>query len=221
MEHGSYVIDGKAARRYRAVGVALLDLQISKRMIDRCVTDREDQEDEALEDEALYLEEAFWTTALIRFRRAFTKGRGTDWGHGELLSRLAPEHRASHERFYMLADKFIAHPVGIGEDMAVTAVLGPGIGDSIVVYGGALRKRRVSSPGTDLAKELRALLEELIALVAARENTAHREFLEEIRTWAPAELLRGGMYESEIHFDEASELYRRTLKTYRQGAAND
>lgn len=212
MEHGNYVIHGEVADHFRAVSGALVDLQIAKRMIARCVIDREDGEEDDLE-------EAFWTTSLIRFRRAFAKGRGFDWGHRGLLANLSPELRASYERFYMLADKFIAHGVGVGEDLAATAVLGPGVGDSVIVYGGTVRKTRVSSPGTDLAKELLTLLAELVPLVAAREDIVHREFIEAIRTWPPADLLRGGRYESATHFDDTSALYRRVMKGYRRERA--
>lgn len=211
MEHGSYVIRGEFADRYRAVGVALLDLKIANGMIARCIDDRDDDDDDDLE-------EALWTTALIRFRRAFTKGRGADWGYSDLLSALTPERRASFDLFYMFADKFIAHPVGIGEDMAVTAEIGPGVDGSAVVYGGCVREARVSSPGTDLAKELLILLAELIDLVAMREGIVHREFIEAIRLWwSSADLLRDGMYESSINFDRTSGLYRKELKKYGVG----
>lgn len=67
MEYGNYVIHGELAGKFRAVCVALLDLKIAKEMIVRCSDEMGDDDD--------HLEEALWTTALIRFRRAFTKGR--------------------------------------------------------------------------------------------------------------------------------------------------
>lgn len=205
MEAGSYVIRGDAAERFSAVCVARIDLEIAKGMIERCL-EKLDSEKES------HLEEAFWTTGLIRFRRAFSKGRKVDWGHGNVLSNLGPENRASYDRFYLLADKFIAHPVGIGEDMTATAELGPGEDGSVIVYAGAVRLRRVFSPGADLADEFLSLLAKLVSLVAEHEDKTHQEYLREIRTWSPTELLKGGRYEEAVHFDETSALYRRESK---------
>ena len=206
MEHGSYVIEGPIADKFTSVAVARIDLLIAKDMIECCLgTDDESHE---------HLEEACWTTALIRFRRAFSKGRGTDWGHKDVLAKLTRDQQASYDRFYMLADKFIAHPTGVGEDMAATAVLGPGPGDSVIVYGGAVRKTRVSSPGELLADEFLAILKELISIVWELEVIVHEEFLATIRKWPDADLVSGGLYRESTNFDDSSPVYRKAMKKY-------
>lgn len=210
MEHGNYVIRGPIADKFTSVAVARIDLLVAKEMIECCLgTQNESHE---------HLEEACWTTALIRFRRAFTKGRGRDWGHEHMLAGLAQVGRVSYDRFYMLADRFIAHPTGVGEDMAATAVLGPGPDDSVIVYGGTVRKTRVSSPGKQLAEEFLTLLTELIALVSAREDSVHEEFLATIRTWSGSDLVSGGIYQESINFDDSSPTYRKALKKYSKGS---
>ena len=208
VEHGNYVITGQAADRFRSVAVAALDLRIAKEMIEQCVED--DDSDETSERH-----EAYWTTALIRFRRAFVKGRHVAWGHEALVAALEPNLKESYARFRMLADKFVAHPVGIGEDMAVTAVLGPSAEGRVTVYGATVRKTRVSSPGTNLAKELSALLNKLIPLANVIEETARTELLDELKTWVSSDLVKGGLYEKTINFDETSTLYKKSLKAYR------
>lgn len=210
MEHGSYVIQGPIADKFTSVAAARLDLLIAKEMIECCL----DPDSESHE----HLEEACWTTALIRFRRAFTKGRGSDWGHKLVLADLAQNLRSSYDRFYMLADKFIAHPTGVGEDMAATAVLGPDPDDSVIVYGGAVRKSRVSSPGNLLAEEFLTLLTELIARVSAREDSVHNEFLATIRTWPGPDLVSGGIYRESTNFDDSSPIYRKALNKYPKGS---
>lgn len=209
VEHGNYVISSSKADRYLSVAVAVLDLKIAKEMIEQCLGD-----DDA--DETRDHHEAYWTTALIRFRRAFSKGRRATWEHDAIIGSLSLESQESYAQFRMLADKFVAHSVGIGEDMAVTAVLGPGADNTVVVYGAAVRKTRVSSPGTNLARRLLTLLAELIPVIGVVEDAAHRELLQELRGWPAADLVKGGIYEKGVHFDDTSDLYRNALKAYRR-----
>jgi hypothetical protein len=212
IDAGTYVVECEAGKRFRAVEAGRIDFKPAKQMIEQCL----DERDQGDGDSDNGQEEAFWTTALIRFRRPFSQGSHPIWTREQLRAELTTELWESYIRFRMLADKFIAHPVGIGQDMATTVEIGPGNDGSIVLYGGTVRRVRVSSSGTDHANKLLALLTVLIDLATALGPIMHRKFLDQVRTLPRATLLEGGKYEAGINFDESSPRFKRELEKYRK-----
>lgn len=180
MELGRCVIKGETAGRFRSLCVASKDLEIARDFIQRCIHD-DPESDEDFEES----EEANWTAALIRYARAFAIGQPHRWDHQRALSQLSCDSQRRNGRIRVLRDKLYAHPVGLGEDMAVTATVGYDLVGRFVVYGAGIAMTRISSPGVDEARGFIELLDGLIPLVKAMEDEQHALLLAEIRSWTP------------------------------------
>jgi hypothetical protein len=152
MKHGVYKLKHREKRLEDLEG-ARIDLDIAQTAIQFCV-----DADTVDGDQPESFEEAYWTTALIRYSRAFSQ---KIWlVNGFVLPELTKTQRESHHYFIHIRNKMIAHGVGLGSDIEVRASVYPlpTPGSPVGIVGVGAAPRRISSPGTDAAKEFLALL---------------------------------------------------------------
>lgn len=159
-EEGTYRLkDDQTARLLQSMAGAKTDLWIAEDMLNHCI-DTDGEVHQLCEE----LEEACWTTAVIRYERCFNQ---RSWPAEEIvLSKLTQEQLVSHHYFRFLRDKMFGHALGVGEDFEITAVIFPmGPGGAMRLGGIGPKPRRISSPGTDAAKEFLDLVKTVRALI--------------------------------------------------------
>lgn len=206
---GQYVVGTDSAKAYRCVYGARRDLSIARAMISHCCDQNLDCEDEREPD----AEEAFWTAALIRYSRA-RKGYAKRKEHLSAWENLSQFFLKIDIEMRMLRDKLYAHGIGIGEDYQVFATIGESFTGGIRVYAVAIGTTRVSSPGSDKAKEFLLLLDHLIEKISRLETFQHSKLLAELQSLSSDELTSQGIYKPQLNFDDSSSLYRREKSRY-------
>lgn len=161
---------------------ARIDLRIADEMLEHCV-----DTDGGLHDECEQLEEACWTTAAIRYRRCFNSRTVCQIA----LSELTDEQFELHHYFCYLRDKMFSHDVGIGQDFEVTAYVAGTLRDDAQLVAVSPRPRRISSPGSDLAKEFLALVRQIRPKVEAAFEQETAVAVRRLRTLPLREVVRG------------------------------
>ncbi len=209
IEAGQYIVKTDSAKAYRCVYGASRDISIAKEMIERCCSQNLGLEDEREAD----IEEAFWTTALIRYSRA-RKGHGKRKEHIAAWENLSPELSKIDVEMRMLRDKLYAHGTGIGEDYQVFATVGDSFTGTVRVYGVGIGTKRVVSPGSDKAKEFLLLLDHLSRKILRLETVQHSKLLAELQSCSWNEVKSDGTYKPQLNFDDSSSLYRREKSSY-------
>ena len=105
-----------------------------------------------------------------------------------------------------------AHQGGVGTDYTVTALVGKNPFGATTLYGVGIQSNRISSPGTDLAEQVREILTLAIPVFARHENYALDLVRSDLEK-APADSwMKGGVYRRELHYDETSKVYRDASK---------
>ncbi len=162
LERGHYRL-AEPAIELQAVAGAASDLRTAEEMLLNCI--ETDTELHTICDE---LEQACWTTAVIRYERAFS---GRSWPFNSVvLDQLTSAQHETHHFIRFLRDKLFAHAIGgLGEDFEVTAYVCPVYGGGFELAGVGPRPRYITSPGTDLAGEFLDLLRAVRPLVDAHE----------------------------------------------------
>ncbi|HEY9255779.1 MAG TPA: hypothetical protein VIP30_14720 [Stenotrophomonas sp.] len=203
MESGNYRLAIPEPRLQIAAGVRT-DLQLVREMLDHCVEIHDPIHD--LCDE---LEEACWTTALVRYARCFS---GRAWLADLVEPELNNEEFESHHYFRFIRDKMIGHAVaGLGEDFEVTAVVSLNLmGQHEIVAVGA-RPRRICSPGQNLAREFLALVVRVSAVVDAYYERERIRVLRFLRTKPMAEVVKDNPI---VHVDLSLDKTNRQFRKY-------
>ena len=183
MEMGNYRLRTPAVALQSLAG-ARIDLRIVEEMLQHCLDP--DGEVHALCDE---LEEACWTTAVIRYARCFS---ARSWPAREVVTdKLSANQLETHHYFRFLRDKMFGHAIGVGEDFEVTAAVCPGTSRKLEVVAVGPRPRRISSPGSDLAKEFLELVRVVRALVDPAYERLFAQLLRELRAMPLEEAVKG------------------------------
>lgn len=159
-EAGAYRLkDAQATGVLQSMAGAKTDLWIAEDMLNHCI-----ETDGDLHEMCEELEEACWTTAVIRYERCFSQ---RCWPAEDIvLSKLTEEQLVSHHYFRFLRDKMFGHGLGVGEDFEITAAIRPiGPGGAMRIIGVGPKPKRISSPGTDAAKEFLDLVKTVRDLV--------------------------------------------------------
>lgn len=206
---GQYVVDTESTKAYRCLYGARRDLSIARAMIVHCCGQKSDYEDDGEGD----AEEAFWTAALVRYSRA-RKGYAKRKEHLRAWDNLSPELSKIDVEMRMLRDKLYAHGIGIGEDYQVFATIGESFTGNTRVWAVAIGTTRVSSPGSDKAKEFLLLLDHLSEKIFRLETSQHSKLLAELQSSPSNELINQGIYKPQLNFDDSSSLYRKEKNRY-------
>lgn len=134
-----------------ALAGAHYDLWVTEDMLAHCL-DTEGELHNLCEE----LEEACWTAAIVRYERAFD-GLPKRLS-SVVLANLTRAEVVSHHFFRYLRDKMFAHRTGVGDDLKARAAVFPQSGGELHLVNVAPRASRISSLGTDMAKEFHALV---------------------------------------------------------------
>jgi hypothetical protein len=206
IEPGQYVVDTDNSKAYRCLYGARRDISIAQAMISHCC-------DQNLNGREADAEEAFWTAALIRYSRA-RKGYAKRKEHLLAWENLSPFFSKIDIEMRMLRDKLYAHGIGIGEDYQVFATIGESFAGDARVYAVGICTRRISSPGSDKAKEFLLLLDHLSEKISRLEHFQHSKLLTELQSYPSNEVTSQGIYKPQLNFDDSSSLYRREKNRY-------
>jgi hypothetical protein len=196
----------KPEQDLQAVCCAATDLRIAEEMIQHCI-----ETDSELHEICEELEEACWTTALIRYERAF-------YQRGKLLrlvfGSLSLADQETHHYFNFLRDKLFAHSLGVGEDFEVTAFVRPVHGGGLEIGGVGPRPRRICSPGTDLAKELLSLVQTVRRVVETHRWRLQVEAVARLQAMPIDDVVKGRSFDKPepLSIDRSSTAFRTYLK---------
>jgi len=167
------------------------------------------------------LEEACWTTALVRYARCFS---GRQWLTGVVEAKFSAKQYEDHLYFRFIRDKMIGHAIGgLGEDFEVTAAVFPGSKGRLEVVGVGARPRRVCSLGENMARDFLLLVEHVAQIVDelyARERT---HALTALRQQSLSDVVRGQpIGTADLDMTRHGALFRRYFnKALSQRAPND
>ncbi|MBW8312571.1 MAG: hypothetical protein K0M64_11125 [Rhizobium sp.] len=198
----NYVIATAAAGIYRAVHAARTDIGIAIDMIGLVVGDD-------AEEPADFVEEAAWTTAAIRYARAWKVPLLPEKARVRFLGCLTEAQLAAHQHVMTIRDAMYAHQVGVGIDMTVTAVVGPDSSGKSCLWGMGIQSSRISSPGTNAAKQFLEILQVAHEQLEQLERESHRLALEDLQSRPAEEWILRGIYQKNLQFDIRGATYRR------------
>lgn len=171
-------------RALQSLAGARIDLRVAEDMIQHCI-DTDDEIHEMCDE----LEEACWTAALTRYKRAFSQA---SWAADEVvISNLTYEQFESHFFFLFLRDRLFSHSLGFGEDFEITAAVFPQGGARLGIVGVGPRPRRISSPGADLAKDFLDLLNVVRSLVEPHYEHRRATLLHELSLLPLGDVAKG------------------------------
>ena len=184
MEAGNYRLRS-SAKALQSLAGARIDLQIAEDMLRHCI-----EPGGAMRSACSELEEACWTTAIVRYERCFS---GRSWPTKEVVTdRLSGPQLEAHHYFRYLRDKMFSHAVGVGEDFEITAAVFFGASKGLEIVAVGARPRRISSPGSDLAYEFLELVKVVRGLVDPFYELLRNQLRDELRGMPLSEVIRGG-----------------------------
>jgi len=197
----NYRIETPKSRVLSAIHAARRDLLVSEEMI-RAILSQEDPPDDDP------LEEAAWTTAAIRYARAWKLPGYPNAIREEIIASLNEVQRDIHTHVLTIRDAMYAHQLGVGTDYTVTANVGSDSLGNLRLWGVGIQSHRISSPGLDAASDFLQLLEVSIRIFLGHEQQAHLAAFEELQALGPSEWTRLGPYEKNLNYDLHSSTYR-------------
>jgi hypothetical protein len=160
------------------------DLRIAEEMLEWCV-----EADSELHDQCEVLEEACWTTAVIRYFRCFKQ---RPWPKEEALAQLSPEELESHQFFFFLRDRFFAHEIGgVGEDFEVSAYVRAKYDGAFEIAAVGPAPRRICSLGTDLAGDLLTVVQKMRTIVDVMYESERSAVMQTASSLPLTEAIRG------------------------------
>jgi hypothetical protein len=204
MEMGNYRLKVPAVDLQSLAG-AITDLQIAEDMLQHCI-----ESDIEIHDTCEELEEACWTTAVIRYERSFSC---RSWPSKEIvIDKLSATQLETHHFFRFLRDKMFGHALGVGEDFEITAAVYPGSSGKLEIVGVGPRPRRISSPGSDLAKEFSELVTFVRQLVEQAYERMKAQLLRDLRGKAITEMVKGlPVIQTDLPWGKDDRSFRRYL----------
>jgi len=183
VESGNYYL-ASPPMELMAVAGAMTDLRIVREMLQHCL-----ETDGELHSECEELEEACWTTAVLRYERCFSN---RPWPYKKVIEeRLSRDHLVTHHFFRYLRDKMFSHSVGVGEDFEITAYIFTNSAGIPQIVGIGPRPRRICSPGEDLAREFLELVEVVSRLVSNHFESIRTTLITELRSFPVASVVKG------------------------------
>lgn len=191
----------------QAVVGAASDLRKVEEMLTHCV-----DTDTDLHEVCEELEEACWTSAVVRYERAFG---GRRWpSRAIVLDRLSSRQLETHHFIRFLRDKMFAHAIGgVGEDFEVTAFVCPLTSGGFQLAGVGPRPRYIVSPGTDLAREFLALVRVIRPLVDAYRWSLQEDVRRRLSAMPLDRVVKGGpIDQTPLLLDRSSGAFQRYLR---------
>ncbi|RDB49973.1 hypothetical protein [Tsukamurella tyrosinosolvens] len=127
---------------------------------------------------------ALWVAAAIAYRRGFTSGKAPLVKQGGRLKiperwyqSLPVDFQQAHDKILEIANKQVAHHVGVNEHYTVAALLAPPPMERAFL-GTTLLKVSVTGFGDQLVRQMVALCKSLIEVVAKKAQASNSEFHE-------------------------------------------
>lgn len=135
--------------------------------------------------------EAFWTTALVRYVRAFSQ---VHWpAHEVVVSNLTQEQLVTHNFIRYLRDQMFSHPLGVGDNYELTASVMPDGAGRLSIVAVVPINWRIASLETELAQEFLDLTKLVRELETSGFERAKAVKLAEYQRQPMEEVLRPGM----------------------------
>ncbi|WP_290591769.1 hypothetical protein [Arenimonas sp. SCN 70-307] len=198
----NYIVETRLSKTLEAIHAARRDFDIAKQMIEGVL------EVDAVDINS-NLEEAAWTTAVIRYTRGWKLLGYPASIRAEVLRNLNDSQRDVHAQILTIRDAMYAHHLGVGTGYSVTAKVGPDSTGLPQLWGVGIQSHRVASPGLDDAARFLELLTITSRVFLAHENRTSELLWVELLALDPSEWIRLGPYKPELNYGESSRIYRR------------
>jgi hypothetical protein len=205
-EAGNYQLV-RPERELQAIVGAVSDLRKADEMLQHCV-----ETDTELHEVCEELEEACWTTAVVRYERAFAC---RPWpSQAIVLDNLSPQQLETHHFIRFLRDKMFAHAIGgIGEDFEVTAFVSSTYGGGLGLIGVGPRPRYIVSPGADFANEFLDLVRFVFPLVSAYRWKLQNDVRQKLQAMPVEQVVKGlPIEQAPLTLDRASNDFQKYLR---------
>lgn len=189
-ESSHFVVDSSLIQRFAEITYARRDLETALRMLNACAADRAG-------DDGSLVEQSLWISAVIMYGKPFKASRGRKRFDAKTLvtGALDADGLDWHEYLLNLRDKMIAHDDSLGESKLLGLALHGYPPRHVYDVGIGGGRRRVTSMGTDIARELTPHVEHVTALLTQYESEERVRSIRELIQSGFADVVLRGPYE--------------------------